>query len=210
LAAGLPFAAAAANGFEGVGNFQKVDDHVYRGAQPTDLGFLNLAKLGIRTVIDLQESGDARALGEVKSVKAAGMQYISVPMRGGETPSNESVTKVLSLLEDTATGPVFVHCHRGADRTGGVIACYRTEHEHWKNDRALAEARSLGMSWYQLAIQHYVRSYRPRVLGAPAPVLAGVVPAGATAPAAPAVAGTATVADRDVLKDTTAGPLLRN
>jgi tyrosine-protein phosphatase SIW14 len=191
LAATVPFAATGANVFEGIGNFQKVNDHVYRGAQPTEHGFLNLAKLGVRTVIDLQESGDARALGEAKSVKAAGMQYISVPMRGMETPSNASVTKVLSLLEDTATGPVFVHCHRGADRTGGVIACYRIEHDHWTNDHALAEAKSLGMSWYQQAIQRYVRNYQPRIIDAPAPALAGVVPAAAIAPAddAPASAG---------------------
>jgi tyrosine-protein phosphatase SIW14 len=182
LAAGLPFAAMAGNQFDGVGNFQRVDDHVYRGAQPTDQGFMNLAKLGIRTVIDLQESGDARALGEEKAVKAAGMQYISIPMRGMETPSSESVIKALALLEDNTSGPVFVHCHRGADRTGGIIACYRIEHDHWTSDHAIKEARSLGMSWYQTAIQSYVRGFQPRLINTPAPILAGtVIPADAGA-----------------------------
>jgi protein tyrosine phosphatase (PTP) superfamily phosphohydrolase (DUF442 family) len=151
------------NEVPGVGNFQKVNDHVYRGSQPTDLGFHNLAKLGIQTVIDLQESDSTRAVSEAKSVKSSGMQYISVPMKGMQTPSNESVTKVLDILENGATGPVFVHCHRGADRTGGVIACYRIEHDHWTSENALSEARSMGMSWFQLAIQHYVQGYQPRV-----------------------------------------------
>lgn len=162
LAAAIPTFTLAASDLTGVRNFQKVDDHVYRGAQPTNQGFLNLAKMGIATVVDLRESGD-RAKAEEKFVKAAGMQYISVPMKGMETPADASVMKVLALLEDKTAGPVFVHCLRGADRTGGVIACYRVEHDHWQNDRAVAEARSLGMSWYQRAIQHYVLNFRPGV-----------------------------------------------
>lgn len=163
VAAALPIMALAGDGPSGVGNFQKVDDHVYRGAQPTGSGFVNLAKLGIQTVIDLQEGGH-RSFAEEKIVKAAGMHYISVPMRGMEAPSNESVAKVLAVLEDAQIGPVFVHCHRGADRTGGVIACYRIEHDHWHNDRALTEAMSMGMSWFQKAIQHYVLAYQPKLL----------------------------------------------
>jgi len=180
LAAGLPIAASAASAVPGVGNFEKVNDHVYRGAQPTDQGFQNLAKLGIRTVIDLQEFGDARSLGEQKSVRAAGMQYISVPMKGMETPDSESVARVLAVLENTTTGPVFVHCHRGADRTGGIIACYRIEHDHWTNDRALSEARSMGMSWYQLAIQRFVQNYKPKIDTAATSELASIVPPPAT------------------------------
>ena len=161
-------APSAAPYVEGVGNFQKVDDHVYRGAQPTREGFGNLSKLGIQTVIDLREPGD-RSSNERKWVTDAGMHYISVPMYGMATPSNESVLRVLGLLEERSTGPIFVHCKRGADRTGGVIACYRVEHDHWKNDRALAEARSMGMSWFQTAIQSYVRKYQARDLTAMAP-----------------------------------------
>jgi protein tyrosine phosphatase (PTP) superfamily phosphohydrolase (DUF442 family) len=168
FAAGLPLAATAGSAVPGVGNFQKVNEFVYRGAQPTDQGFQSLAKLGVHTVIDLQESGSARAIGEEKAVKAAGMEYINVPMEGMQTPSNESVSKVLTVLESGTNGPVFVHCHRGADRTGGVIACYRIEHDHWTNQKALSEARSMGMSWYQVAIQHYVQNYAPKPATGPA------------------------------------------
>ncbi len=94
-------------------------------------------------------------------MKAAGMQYVSVPMRGMETPSDASVSKVLNLLDDASAGPVFVHCMRGADRTGAVIACYRINHDHWDNQKALAEARTNGMSMFERAIQHYVLRYQP-------------------------------------------------
>ncbi len=159
---------------DGVGNFQKVDDHVYRGAQPTREGFSNLNKLGIKVVVDLREPGDRSSL-ENKIVTAAGMKYVSVPMYGMATPSNESVQKVLALLEDNSAGPVFVHCKRGADRTGGVIACYRIEHDGWKNDKALVEARSMGMSWFQKQIQSYVLKYQPRTLSATATLVPATV-----------------------------------
>jgi tyrosine-protein phosphatase SIW14 len=176
LLASAGFAAPSpASDMQGVRNFRQVDDHVYRGAQPTRDGFANLSKLGIQTVIDLREPGD-RSVTERKWVNDAGMRYVSVPMYGMATPSNESVLKVLELLEDRSTGPVFVHCKRGADRTGGVIACYRVEQDHWKNDQALTEARSMGMSWFQTAIQSYVRKYRPRDLTASAIVLAPAQP----------------------------------
>jgi tyrosine-protein phosphatase SIW14 len=186
-ASALPIMAVASSGPSGVGNFEKVDDHVYRGAQPTEMGFQNLAKLGIQTVVDLQEGG-ARSLAEEKIVEAAGMRYLSVPMKGLEAPSNESVAKVLAVLEDAVTGPVFVHCHRGADRTGGVIACYRIEHDHWKNDRALAEAKSMGMSWFEKAIQHYVETYRPKPINPGAPAALDAI-ASATSTATPTAAG---------------------
>jgi hypothetical protein len=43
-----------------------------------------------------------------------------------------------------------------------VIACYRVQHDHWDNEKALSEARNYGMSWYQFPLQRYVRSYEPR------------------------------------------------
>jgi tyrosine-protein phosphatase SIW14 len=152
-------------GVQGVGNFQRVSDHVSRGAQPTTQGFANLKKLGIETVVDLREPGDRSAL-EQKVVNAAGMRYVSVPMYGMSRPADESVQKALGVLEDSSTGPVFVHCRRGADRTGAVIACYRIEHDRWKNEQALAEAKSLGMRWFGKAIQSYVLKYQPRTLEA--------------------------------------------
>jgi len=172
---------AGSPAMQGIGNFHKVDDHVYRGAQPSSEGFHALAKLGIKIVVDLREPGE-RSQSEEKLVTGEGMQYVPVPMQGMHAPPDESVIRVLNLLEDTTTGPVFVHCMRGADRTGNVIACYRIEHDHWQNERALAEARSLGMSRFEKAIQHYVLKYQPRPLNI-APALAGA----ATAPAAASV-----------------------
>jgi len=144
----------------GVGNFHPVDDHVYRGAQPTRDGIQTLAKLGVRTIIDLR-GGKEHSDVEQNLVKAAGMHYVHVPFKGLEAPSDQEIATVLTLLNDSTAWPVFVHCRRGADRTGTVIACYRIAHDHWPNPKALAEARINGMSWMEHAMEHYIMGFKP-------------------------------------------------
>ncbi|HEV2380522.1 MAG TPA: tyrosine-protein phosphatase [Terriglobia bacterium] len=153
--------ALAGSSVPGIHNFYQVDNHVYRGAQPTNEGLSYLAKIGVKTVLDLREPGE-RSAAEEHAVTALGMQYVSVPMGGLTAPTAAQISKILALLEDKTTGPVFVHCRRGADRTGAVIGAYRVDFDHWDNARALREAMSDGMSFFQLPRQSYIRSFQPR------------------------------------------------
>jgi tyrosine-protein phosphatase SIW14 len=161
----LFFAAAFSSGaslpLAGVENFYKVDNQVYRGAQPSAAGFASLAKLGVKTVIDLREIGEHSQTGEEATVKALGMQYVSIPLKRMATPENGVVSRILGLLNDSASAPVFVHCKRGADRTGAIIACYRISHDSWEPKRALSEARDDGMSFFQRSMQKYVLHFEP-------------------------------------------------
>jgi tyrosine-protein phosphatase SIW14 len=157
----LPSAWASAR-TENLPNFQKVDDHVYRGAQPTDAGFKELAGRGIRIIVDLR-SGQHGQAEEQRVVTKLGMRYVSVPMQGMATPKDNQVAEVLALLNDSRSGPVFVHCKRGADRTGTVMAVYRIAHDGWDNSKALSEAKSYGMSVFQRAMQRYVTNFKPSV-----------------------------------------------
>jgi tyrosine-protein phosphatase SIW14 len=143
----------------GVRNFHQVSDHIFRGAQPTSEGFQSLAKLGVKTVIDLRETG-SRSRTEQQIVEHDGMRYVSVPLNGMQAPSDAQVSKLLALLGDSSKGPVFIHCRRGADRTGTILACYRIANDHWTNDKALGEARSFGMAWFEKAMQAYVLHYQ--------------------------------------------------
>jgi len=146
-------------GATGVPNFQKVNDTVYRGGQPSQEGFKSLASLGVKTVLNLREPNEHSQGKEEAWVKANGMRYISLPLKGMVAPTDADVAKALAILNDPANGPVFVHCRRGADRTGTILACYRISHDHWNNQSALKEARGLGMRFFEWAMQNYVMHY---------------------------------------------------
>ena len=95
-------------------------------------------------------------------VRATGMKYVNIPMTGLTPPTEAEITRILEILEDNTTGGVFVHCKRGADRTGVVIASYRIDHDHWANARALSEAKACGMSFFEFPRQNYIRAFAPR------------------------------------------------
>jgi protein tyrosine/serine phosphatase len=160
----LALPALADSSPEGIKNFYQVDPHVYRGAQPSDEGFQYLAKLGVKTVIDLREA-DQRSKAEEAVVMAAGMKYVNIPMKGLAAPTDVEISKILGILEGDG-GAVFVHCKRGADRTGVVIASYRIERDGWNNADALSEAKTRGMAPFQFPRMSYIRSFRPRTLEA--------------------------------------------
>jgi protein tyrosine phosphatase (PTP) superfamily phosphohydrolase (DUF442 family) len=144
----------------GIPNFHAVNTQIYRGGQPSPEAMRRLADAGFKTILDLRED-DQRGKDEKKLVKSLGMHYINVPMKGMKKPEDKQISKALKVLHDEHSGPVFIHCKRGADRTGVVLACYRMEHDNWDHQQALSEARQLGMSWYQIPLIRYVQSYHP-------------------------------------------------
>ncbi len=141
-------------------NFAEVNDHLYRGGVPSNLGLDELAAMHVSTIIDLREPGEGTSF-EEQAVKMLGMKYVNVPMRPFSAPSQEQIERVLSLLLHNDAGPIFVHCRRGKDRTGIVIACYRMEHDHWDKRTALAEARTHGMSFTERGMRTFILDFKP-------------------------------------------------
>ena len=143
---------------KGLPNFHQVNEHLYRGGQPTQEGFKHLAKLGVKTIVDVRETS-SRSVAEEKLVNSLKMKYVAVPMFN--CPNREQAAKVLAIMNDESAGPVFIHCRRGADRTGTLVACYRISHDKWENEKALQEARSLGMRWWEWTMFKFVRAFEP-------------------------------------------------
>jgi tyrosine-protein phosphatase SIW14 len=142
-------------------NFHQVNEFVYRGGQPPTESWQSLAKMGVKTVIDLRREDEHSTAEEAKAVEAAGMKYVNVPMKGVVSPTDAQIAKVLGVLNSQE--PVFVHCKKGADRTGTVIACYRISHDRWQRQQALKEAKSHGMGLVQVGLKRYILAFEPSV-----------------------------------------------
>ncbi len=154
--AALPFAwPQQETGNPGLPRFARVADGLYRSGQPDEAGFRYLAQLGIRTVIDLRGPGE-RAAAERALVESLGMRYVNVPLSGWRRPRDEEMQRILTIIADPASRPVLVHCRRGADRTGVVIALYRVLFEGWEPERAYREMRAFGFRWYLRGMKRYV------------------------------------------------------
>src|SRR5579862_5372541 len=82
--------AFAGSRVQGIHNFRQVDGHVYRGGQPTVEGFKYLAEIGVKTIVDLRESG-AGSAAEAQAVKALGMNFVGVPMSGLTPPTQAQI-----------------------------------------------------------------------------------------------------------------------
>lgn len=143
-------------------HFDRVNDHIYRSGEPSTVGLQELGALGIKRVIDLREKSGATAF-EKETLEKLGIKYTNVPFGGFSTPSDAQIQNVLKLINDDPS-PVLVHCWRGKDRTGTVIACYRIQHDGWDNRRALAEAREHGMSRLEHGMQEYILHFTPTSL----------------------------------------------
>ena len=142
----------------GLPNFSRVNPNLFRGGQPSRAGIARLKQLGVRTILNLRQP-DRFSRAEEDQARAAGIRYISVPMRNFLRPSRDSIAAVLKLLDDPVNQPVYVHCLHGSDRTGTVIACYRISHETWTAQKAIAEALTFGMSRFEYLKRSFIRQF---------------------------------------------------
>jgi protein tyrosine/serine phosphatase len=137
-AASTTTAASNATAAVHIDNFGKVDDEYYRGSQPDRADYSDLAKLGVKTVIDLQVDGSSREKGLVEQ---AGMSFYRIPLTTTDRPSDAAVEQFLSIVNDPARQPVYVHCAGGQHRTGVMTAIYRMTKYGWSEDKAYDEMK---------------------------------------------------------------------
>lgn len=160
-----PFAQAQSDPkYKELPNFLKVNERLYRGGQPRKGGIKKLSELGIKTIINLRrESEETRA--ERQEAEAAGMKYFHISMSSLGRPSDAQVATVLDIIDQSPNHPVFIHCQRGSDRTGTIIAAYRISREGWATKEALDEAKHNGMRWIQFAKKDFINDYHRGLIG---------------------------------------------
>jgi tyrosine-protein phosphatase SIW14 len=139
-------------------NFGQMDDRFFRGAQPKEGDYQELAALGIKTVIDLQEEPKAY---EKQNVEALGMKYINIPMSDKDYPPTSKIQEFLKLVDDPSTGKFYVHCAGGRHRTGVMGAVYRFNHYNWNYDQVYAEMKKYDFysRWGHGDMKKFVQDY---------------------------------------------------
>ena len=76
----------------GCSNLYKVNDRLYRGAQPEAEGFKELEELGVKTVVNLRLSHSDRKL-----LEGADLDYVHIKMEGWDAEYDE-VKEALQII----------------------------------------------------------------------------------------------------------------
>lgn len=156
-----------------IARFHRVDEHLFRGAQPTEAGLRHLRDLGVRAVINLRAEGDAEVANERRIAESLGMRFVHIAIRDGNFFTwfrripEDTVKQFFDVL-DTTPGPLFIHCRRGTDRTGAIVAFYRIARNGWNAERALREANERGMRLWYRGLRRQIKAFdSPVVQSAP-------------------------------------------
>lgn len=143
-------------------NFGQMDEHFFRGAQPKPDDYPMLAKLGIKTIIDLRDEPSSY---EKPLAQKVGMKYINIPMDDHSEPTDDQVGRFLAVANNAANWPFFVHCVGGRHRTGLVGAVYRFNKYGWDFDKAYREMKNYDFytRFGHGPIKDYVEEYFKRM-----------------------------------------------
>jgi protein tyrosine/serine phosphatase len=154
-----------------IDNFGRIDDGYYRGAMPKGADFKALASLGVKTMIDLtDDDGNDQ---ERELVERAGMKFVKIPMTTHVVPTPAEMGTFLSIVNDPANLPVYVHCVGGRHRTGVMTAVYRMTQKGWSPQQAFKEMKQykFGADFLHPEFKKFVLAFNPSSvmrLGVPA------------------------------------------
>lgn len=132
-----------------------VSGKIYRGGLPTEAGIQELAKLRMRTILNIRDEDPIGIKKEGQIVRKMGMTFISIPLSGLFSPSDKKIDEIENILSNPIYHPLFVHCTRGQDRTGLVVGLYRVFHQNVAPKDAYREMLDLGFRPALIGLRHY-------------------------------------------------------
>jgi protein tyrosine/serine phosphatase len=135
----------------GVPNLYRVNASLYRSAQPTRDGIASIDEdarlvdgdLPIKTILSLRTLRGDAGIDDGSSA----LTFVRIPAQSWH-PEDEDVVRFLRIVTDPALQPVLVHCRRGADRTGTMVAIYRVVVEGWTKVDAISEMTQGGYGFH--------------------------------------------------------------
>lgn len=122
---------------------------IYRSGQlSAALVERTLKKYNIEVVVSLngEKPGDADCLAEREACRSLGIDLKRFPLGGDGTGDIHHYADAIAAIVEArqARRAVLVHCAAGAQRTGGVLACYRLLVKGDPNDQVLQDVAHYG------------------------------------------------------------------
>lgn len=123
------------------------ENQLYRGGTPVgESHYDRIAELGIKTVVNLKvEDSAVEYVNEQNNLHKRDINLHYIPMPNVAAPTVLQGLEFLTICYNTDMKPVFVHCHRGSDRTGIVSAIFRIT-QGYNASWALAEAQKFNIA----------------------------------------------------------------
>jgi len=152
----------------GIKDFGKVNEYLYRGAQPKEEGIEELKKLGIDTIVDLRGERHGLMEKERAHAESLGMRLVSIPGTGWTAPKDKQIAEFFAVVSAQPRRRIFVHCWFGGDRDGMFVAAYRIAFDGWTAEEAVHEMRAFHYNEFlHPNMKWYVRKFPERLAKSP-------------------------------------------
>jgi uncharacterized protein (TIGR01244 family) len=128
----------------GVTNFAQVETTVACAGAVTPSAVADIKKMGFNAIFNLRLASEQGAdiEGETAAAKAAGINFIHLPL-SGSAPDPAVVDNFLKAITAPGNQPALIHCASG-NRASAMWFIKRVMVDKWDTDRAMAEATQLG------------------------------------------------------------------
>jgi protein tyrosine phosphatase (PTP) superfamily phosphohydrolase (DUF442 family) len=122
-----------------------LDSNFSTGAQPTEQAYEKAAASGFRTVLSLRAENEGVNLARERAlVEKSKMRYFNIPVISS-APRTEQADEFIALVKDKSNHPMLINC-ASANRVGAFMMTYRVLEQGWSEEKALEEAKKIGLS----------------------------------------------------------------
>jgi uncharacterized protein (TIGR01244 family) len=118
------------------------------GGQPTVEHLTEMAKAGLKTVLNLKTSGEM-TFDEAAEATRLGLTYVAMPIAGKRGLNDQNVARLHEVLE--AGTPTLVHCQSG-NRVGALFALHAQRYRGASVEDAMAVGLAHGMTGLKGAV----------------------------------------------------------
>lgn len=118
------------------------------GGQPSAEQIRAAREAGAVTVLDIRDSMEPRSFDEPGLAAELGLRYVNISVTGGSL-DDTTMERILAVLRDPTSKPVFFHCGSG-NRVGGALIPYFIRDHGMDEDDAVALAMRIGLRGAEL------------------------------------------------------------